>query len=270
MSPDLEPAAWLLESESFTDLVVKCGPRTWNLHKAVLCCKSKWFIAALNGNFHEAQSGCITINDENPEMIDHMIEWIYNGYIDAKIFEDDDKMYSACVELYKVSDYFLLPELAGTVFGYLKVHLQRKATKLRRQYYRKPSEPDDKTLFTRGGLHGIHEGINMAWKLNLEPLKELWIDFFDATVLAMLYSDAILEMISEVPALCARLLATASTGTLKPRHNTWCPSKCNRCGIDPHTRKDGYFDRVQEEDCVGYCEQCTSTNHRLFINAPTP
>ncbi len=41
----------LLQSGLFSDVTVKCGERTWNLHKNILCSRNIWFEKALTGNY---------------------------------------------------------------------------------------------------------------------------------------------------------------------------------------------------------------------------
>ncbi|KAI0011243.1 hypothetical protein F4779DRAFT_573948 [Xylariaceae sp. FL0662B] len=51
MFPDLNYLFSLLETGEFSDAVVKCGQRSWKVHRAILCPRSKWFRAALAGHF---------------------------------------------------------------------------------------------------------------------------------------------------------------------------------------------------------------------------
>lgn len=41
----------LFESGRFADVLVTCGPRSWNLHKNILCTRSVWFEKALTGSY---------------------------------------------------------------------------------------------------------------------------------------------------------------------------------------------------------------------------
>lgn len=41
----------LFESGHFSDIVVICGPRSWDLHKNVLYARSVWFEKAIAGSY---------------------------------------------------------------------------------------------------------------------------------------------------------------------------------------------------------------------------
>ena len=60
-------------------MTLKCGDRTWSLHKNILCSRSVWFEKALTGNFEEAKTGVIEIRTFDPEPVDWMVRYIYSG-----------------------------------------------------------------------------------------------------------------------------------------------------------------------------------------------
>lgn len=41
----------IFESGLFSDIVVQCGPRSWNLHRNILCARSVWFKTAITGSY---------------------------------------------------------------------------------------------------------------------------------------------------------------------------------------------------------------------------
>jgi hypothetical protein len=57
----LTDATRLLRSGLFSDVTIKCGDRTWELHKNILCSRSEWFEKALTGKFKEAETGVVEI-----------------------------------------------------------------------------------------------------------------------------------------------------------------------------------------------------------------
>lgn len=49
------------------------------LHKVILCSNSGWFRRALEGGFKEAHAPSIELHDDDPDMLMHMIKFIYSG-----------------------------------------------------------------------------------------------------------------------------------------------------------------------------------------------
>ncbi|KAE8446181.1 hypothetical protein EG329_012406 [Mollisiaceae sp. DMI_Dod_QoI] len=71
--------ASLLDSGMWSDLQIKCRERLWKVHRVVVCLQSKPLSAAINGNFKEAQTGVIDLSDHEPGIVNHMIQFMYEG-----------------------------------------------------------------------------------------------------------------------------------------------------------------------------------------------
>ncbi|MCJ1243485.1 hypothetical protein MMC30_000682 [Trapelia coarctata] len=66
---------------STATLLVGDERRSFIVHKQLLCSVSDYFIAALEGNFKEATEQNIEFPDEDPEIIERFLLWVYNGNI---------------------------------------------------------------------------------------------------------------------------------------------------------------------------------------------
>ncbi|KAK4246817.1 hypothetical protein C7999DRAFT_41797 [Corynascus novoguineensis] len=107
--------AKLLRSGLFSDVKVKCGDTTWQLHKNILCTRSQWFEKALTGSFEEAKTGVVEIENFAPRQIDSMLQYIYTGACDIPSMKPSEKMktnFVTCYEVYTVADYFGLSAMA--------------------------------------------------------------------------------------------------------------------------------------------------------------
>ncbi|KAE9364479.1 hypothetical protein N431DRAFT_549990 [Stipitochalara longipes BDJ] len=71
--------ASLLESGLWSDLTIKCNDRAWKVHRLVIGLQSKPLAAAISGEFQEAKTGIIKLDDHNPEIVGHMISFLYSG-----------------------------------------------------------------------------------------------------------------------------------------------------------------------------------------------
>jgi len=63
------------------NVVVGAGTNmgTWNLYEALLCKYSEFFRAALQGQFKEAKEKQVTLPDDNPEVLELFVQWIFTG-----------------------------------------------------------------------------------------------------------------------------------------------------------------------------------------------
>ncbi|KAK3068942.1 hypothetical protein LTR53_013100 [Teratosphaeriaceae sp. CCFEE 6253] len=80
----LEGMSSLLTSEKFTDLTVEREDRSWHVHKTIVCARSAFFVKACEGGFKDAEGGVVTLYDDEPDVIDKMLHYMYNNqYCDA-------------------------------------------------------------------------------------------------------------------------------------------------------------------------------------------
>lgn len=70
--------AALLSSGKYSDLTVQCGERTWAVHKAVICSRSGFFDGACSHPFKESATGTIDLSEDDPEAVEHMINYFYH------------------------------------------------------------------------------------------------------------------------------------------------------------------------------------------------
>lgn len=72
----------LMTSGNFSDLKLVCQGKEFRIHKLVACSQSSVIATALKGEFKEAQSGIITIEQFDAETVRRMVEYLYTGDYD--------------------------------------------------------------------------------------------------------------------------------------------------------------------------------------------
>lgn len=77
--PLLKSYSDLLQSGLFSDAEVRCGSRTWKVHKAILCTRSEWFKKALMGHFKESATGIVTIEICSEDEVNLLLHYLYTG-----------------------------------------------------------------------------------------------------------------------------------------------------------------------------------------------
>ncbi|OAL55999.1 hypothetical protein IQ07DRAFT_660303 [Pyrenochaeta sp. DS3sAY3a] len=111
--------AQYFQSGVATDLTLIFGDRTRQLHKALVCCHSKWFQKAVNGRFEEATSGVITLmdNDQFLDAIDCMVTYFYQAdYVTTALSKDAALFHAQVVIIANKYDCESLSSLAYTYF----------------------------------------------------------------------------------------------------------------------------------------------------------
>ncbi|KAF4467529.1 hypothetical protein FALBO_5593 [Fusarium albosuccineum] len=76
----LQNALKKIDTGLYSDLEIKCGNKQYQVHKAIICPRSSFFRSACRTDFREGQSNVIDLQEDDPEAVDSLIHYIYNGY----------------------------------------------------------------------------------------------------------------------------------------------------------------------------------------------
>ncbi|KAK3896388.1 speckle-type POZ protein-like B, partial [Staphylotrichum tortipilum] len=69
----------LFGSEKFSDMTIRCGGREFKAHRAIVCPQSRFFDRALTGGFAEAATGIVDLPEDDPEVVQRFLEFLYTG-----------------------------------------------------------------------------------------------------------------------------------------------------------------------------------------------
>ncbi|KAI9699791.1 MAG: vesicle coat component [Candelina mexicana] len=102
-------------------LHVYVGPnrKHWNLHRDLLCARSKYFKAALGGDFKEAQDKAISYPDEDPAVFGLFISWLYCGTLQVPM---DKCTLTHYFKLYVLADKFSIEALKNLTIDAIREH----------------------------------------------------------------------------------------------------------------------------------------------------
>ncbi|TGO91634.1 hypothetical protein BPOR_0022g00190 [Botrytis porri] len=78
-SVDTTKALWakMMGANEYSDFVIKCYSRIFPVHRIVVCTQSKPIQAAANGGFMESVTGVLDLEDDDPEIVARMINFLY-------------------------------------------------------------------------------------------------------------------------------------------------------------------------------------------------
>ncbi|KAL1647131.1 hypothetical protein SLS58_002902 [Diplodia intermedia] len=68
-----------LHSGKHSDLVIRCGARTWNVHKVIVFTHCGFLEKAHGEDLQGQESGVIELNDDHPDAVAAMLEWAYSA-----------------------------------------------------------------------------------------------------------------------------------------------------------------------------------------------
>ncbi|KAF2492689.1 hypothetical protein BU16DRAFT_88451 [Lophium mytilinum] len=68
----------LLEFGKYSDLKIACGMRSYPVHRAIICSRSSFFDGACSNPFREAETGIIDLSEDDPEAVEHMVNYFYH------------------------------------------------------------------------------------------------------------------------------------------------------------------------------------------------
>ncbi|KAG8158184.1 hypothetical protein KVR01_011945 [Diaporthe batatas] len=131
----------LLSSGVHSDAKVIANGKVYQVHKSILCTRSKWFRAALEGGFCEGNDSIVNISDPE-DNIDRLLEFIYTGAVDLKECEETEVM-AAANEIAALGDFYQVDQMnkyAEQILGhYLEtsnaINWDDGASELPRQYW---------------------------------------------------------------------------------------------------------------------------------------
>ncbi|KAI0597788.1 hypothetical protein F4775DRAFT_218528 [Biscogniauxia sp. FL1348] len=276
----------LMTSGQFSDVEVKCGTRTWKLHRLILTPRCVWFNKALNSEFKEGKDGVVTIHEFEPDKIDLLIKYIYTSALPVGNSLDAG-VFAKAIDLYELGDYFLLPELCEDSLDCLEGAFNQAARimqemAMRMNYntigffvnydeYGRPIRSHDTVkddeqsaalalaFYDTVGKVYAHESLSEAM-----PLRDTIVSFYSKVDIYLQgYHKGGMEKLLKTPQFAADVL-TKGHSVGMGMQNAAYPRSCYKCHTNPLSNTCGYFakvwlDRINGNDnyCLrGFCQSC--------------
>ncbi|RYP17050.1 hypothetical protein DL765_004749 [Monosporascus sp. GIB2] len=269
----------LLTSGNLSDVEVRCGDKSWKLHKLILSSRCAWFDKALNGKFMEANTSVVTIENFKPDRVYKMIQFIYTGKLPWS--DPDDIQFLPLIYLYELGDYFMLPELCEIALVQLKANLDVAArllqlTKLGNRYrgdngywydYGDVAATDEQKTMAARHCKSFYEAVLYVYTHDilseLEPLRKPLVGFFSKTALYQMDTAAKgMEVLTGAPRFTIEVLM--SGGLAIDLTHVRYPSACCQCKNSPSSEADCVYEKTRLERAgnnlyvAAYCNSCAA------------
>ncbi|KAK3640303.1 hypothetical protein LTR56_011899 [Elasticomyces elasticus] len=73
-----------------SDLIIRCADNRWTVHKVIVCSQSPVLAKACEGRFKEAEEGLITLQEDDPRVVEAMLQFIYTLDFDDSCHDADE------------------------------------------------------------------------------------------------------------------------------------------------------------------------------------
>ncbi|KAK6420993.1 hypothetical protein LTR95_016860 [Oleoguttula sp. CCFEE 5521] len=114
----------LYKNGKFSDYVITCGERKWEVHKAIICPQSEYFMSVCDGGFSEAKAGHLDLSCDDADALESPLSYLYTGeYPEATSLLSDDpplrprKVAISDLELHEKPEHVLKVHLLADKYG---------------------------------------------------------------------------------------------------------------------------------------------------------
>ncbi|RYP04487.1 hypothetical protein DL764_004426 [Monosporascus ibericus] len=165
----------LLHSGELSDATIICQDRSFAIHRSILCGRSDWFRAALDGSFEVSKASSVTIEEIPADKVWWLLQFIYGGaelsLKDAPGF--NSSIFVAYCEAYELGDYFRLPLLTTGAVTALREHPGPSTSD-----FEYTTDPFPATLLAPEYTYAFLDGVTRAYANNspaFRPLQQAFV-----------------------------------------------------------------------------------------------
>lgn len=169
-----------------------------------------------------------------------------------------------------------MPGLIDHCLAKLKECLQKQVPLVQQAFFRSfYTGTPVQDFLDQANFGGLVEGTRLAFESKLATLRQMWLDFFEATMYWAVLDDKIDVIIAKHPSFVARLKNDMLHHHGITPHNQSCRPDplCGRCNRDPFSRRGGHYTEIWwvggsgSEFGFGSCNRCLPYL-RLFRKEP--
>ncbi|KAI7774373.1 hypothetical protein LA080_008847 [Diaporthe eres] len=193
----------LFETGNLADATIVCGDRTWNVHKVIGSSRCKWFETAFYGKFAEAASGKVVLEEQDPDLIDNLLRYIYAKDINIPKLKDGEHIPALCVRIFRLGDFFLIHELKVKAMAELTAYIDTELEDL-------DTDTDGESP---GWLTEVLDALEEAYKdISTEPVLGVLLKFFRANKRQIFMLKDAIALLDKIPEMAGDLMKSCLVG----------------------------------------------------------
>ncbi|KAK5659555.1 hypothetical protein OQA88_757 [Cercophora sp. LCS_1] len=258
------------KSPTFSDCRVICGDRQWNVHRFLLCARSKYFEKAFGALFQahlraplprldngEGKTCEVDLSSQDPEDLELVLRYIYSSglsYIEATVpgslsgtasmdrSEGKMKAYNVYVPIYALADYLCVDGLCGEIVARLRRENQKLARWLQRTAVK---DPEGNVTLGESFAVDFAKCARMAYDVPLNDTNDIRNGIRSVFRQLLEYAryrplnDTLDELASEAPGLLADAMRQAQVQEGFGHPCRWRKT-CRQCSKDPLEPGNGF------------------------------
>ncbi|KAI0449793.1 hypothetical protein F5B21DRAFT_493333 [Xylaria acuta] len=252
----------LLFSGMLSDVTVKCGDKTWSLHRAILVPRCPFFkTKALNNDI-------LRIDDQEPKKVYWVIHFIYTGQLPGDLinllktyFNKRPFLMSTCIELFTLGKFFGLDGLCKRAEDVLTEHLIAEAAAVQsyvHNYSLGMEELQDTVdQFSPSFLEAVRTVYSAADSDDLQPLKTTLLLYLKLTRYVVLREELLGKTLRTDPGLAGFLTDILVATHFRPfmKEKEKMESQCSKCKEEAGVIVE-FGDTITGNAQKGWCRKC--------------
>ncbi|KAK8112978.1 hypothetical protein PG984_013504 [Apiospora sp. TS-2023a] len=270
LSPNVKHDESLLRTGDESDVLVRCGDQSWQLHKVILSSRCLYFKTGLKTSWLLGNPLYYYIDEQDVQAVWWIVIWIYVGCLPSELLAEDGSQFTSCLRLIRCSRAFLLPDLTAHAERKLHEVSQKMMIDAQTAFYE--AEDSDEQFAVSLELTNFFEGVQKVYEeADLESEKQYFLGVVQHAHFWPLLDRTFEEKAREHTTFWADLMSlqqqSIADGAYWPY---WKPEEYCKCHGSPWMSQDPPQSthwatlKLVKGKCQATCNRCASEARKVW------